>query len=105
MAIRLHHPVGKPEELFTLADAPAGAMWRARDLEHAHVGPDEMCWEIVLPDGSHWQPDVPPRGHTTAWRRTGTPPRLTCHPSIRAPGGWHGWLRDGMLEPCGDSLM
>lgn len=35
------------------------------------------------------------------WTVTGEAPRITVHPSIdtstRRPGGWHGWIRDGVI--------
>ncbi len=34
------------------------------------------------------------------WTVTGEPPNITVSPSIyfpHEPGGWHGWLRDGVL--------
>jgi hypothetical protein len=35
------------------------------------------------------------------WQVTGTPPRITVTPSIlHSRGGWHGWLRDGILTQC-----
>lgn len=44
-----------------------------------------------------------------AWRRTGeTIEKLTLSPSIRVNGGatgceWHGFIKNGMFEHCGDA--
>ncbi len=39
----------------------------------------------------------PPHGK---WDRTGKPPLITVSPSLNVNNEqWHGWLRDGVLEP------
>ena len=39
--------------------------------------------------------------HSVTWAATGdTFETLTLSPSIHAPGHWHGWLRNGVLESC-----
>lgn len=40
------------------------------------------------------------RGHFDCWTVTGVPPALTVSPSIDMTGRWHGWLRDGVLDPA-----
>lgn len=94
-------------EQFTLQDAPPGAMWFADWYDH-HKGPDGRTLEVRLPNGDDWIPDAP-SSSGTPWQRSGTPPLVTCSPSIAAgepgePGYYHGFLRGGVLEPCGDSL-
>jgi hypothetical protein len=31
------------------------------------------------------------------WTVTGEPPNITVSPSIDHPGGYHGWIRDGVI--------
>ena len=84
--------------------APAGAMWFADWMPHLK-GPDGRCLVVrcpASPDGSgvsDWMVDGPST-NAPGWTRTGEPPNVTASPSIfvRAPDGFHGWLRDGVLH-------
>lgn len=86
--------------------APAGAMWFADWMPHTK-GPDGRCLIVrcpARPDGTgvcDWMVDGPST-NGDGWTRTGTPPKVTAHPSIfvHAPSGFHGWLRDGVLVSC-----
>lgn len=89
--------------LFTLAQAPVGAMWFAPWLTSRHKGPDGRCLVVKTPGGD-WTVDGPAT-NGCGWTRTGTPPHITAHPSIgmlKPDGSWryHGWLRDGVLVPA-----
>ncbi len=61
---------------------------------------------IVLPNGSHWLIDSRFGGgpnderKPNGWVITGEVPNLTAMPSINhlGPGGYHGWLKDGVLS-------
>lgn len=82
--------------LFTLRDAPPGAMWDAQwAADHWH-GNDGRCLYVKLPDGSDWCVDGPAANSDTGWQRTGEPPRITATPSIDS-GGYHGFLQNGVL--------
>lgn len=81
----------------TTSDAPVGAMW-FRDIEGCWAGPDGRTL-IVRTPGGDWMPDAPSR-QGTPWTRSGTAPVITASPSILFPGGYHAWLRDGVLVPC-----
>jgi hypothetical protein len=62
-------------------------------------GPDGLCVCLKLPDGTEWVIDGPATNGPVGkpgWTRTGTPPRITVHPSILTPG-YHGVLTDGVL--------
>jgi hypothetical protein len=94
-------------ETFLLGQAPVGAMYFADWLvELGDVGPDGHCLIVITP-WAPWNVDggfqIPSPGK---WTRTGTPPKVTAHPSIgqgrRPDGSWtyHAWLRDGQLVPC-----
>lgn len=89
-------------ELTTTEDAPAGAMWYAPWAESFGKGPDGKALIVMLPDGTPWQVDSPATNSKTPWHREGKPPKVTASPSIRSPR-YHGFLRNGVLEPCGDS--
>lgn len=39
-------------------------------------------------------------GDNSWWQLSGPDERPTLHPSINAPGLWHGYLRDGQLVEC-----
>lgn len=76
-------------------------MWRLPDSDIEGL----EAWFIVLPNGAG--------GWTTTdtssirgskergprWTVTGTPPNITVSPSIDASPEWHGWIRDGVMEP------
>jgi len=83
-----------------LRDAEVGAMWFAPWYEDVWKGPDGRCL-IVMTPGGEWTVDGP-ANNGPGWRRSGTPPLVTAHPSIgfkNPDGSWryHGWLRDGYL--------
>ena len=86
-------------DLWLLSEVQAGAMWNADWLTDQYKGPDGLCLVVRTPggdwtiDGPSWHLGV--RG--PGWTRTGIPPRITVSPSILQPG-YHGWLRDGVLE-------
>jgi hypothetical protein len=96
-------------EVFTLSNAPLGAMWLADWYPEKHRGPDGLSLIVNTP-GGHWMVDQKaPDG--SGWTRTGTPPNVTANPSIlfhphryegdpEPHGGYHGWLRDGRLVEC-----
>lgn len=67
-------------------ELPAGAMFLSGPLLH-----------VKLPTNRFWCPDRPASNSGLPWQRTGTPPHVTCSPSIDCPSGYHGWLRDGVL--------
>jgi hypothetical protein len=50
---------GRDGQLFTLQDAPAGAMWNAEWFAHTEWsrGPDGLCLVVRLPNGGDWMPD------------------------------------------------
>ena len=85
-------------------DGPPGAMIRAtwRDYDDRPPG-----WVVFLPNGTYWSTNdrAAREGNTLGpyWDVTGTPPKITVSPSIddRSPARpWHGWIRDGMLDPA-----
>ena len=90
--------------------APVGSMIRATWCDN--TWPDNGCpaYRIELPNGNEWLSNQPSsrQGSTEKgpqWSVTGTPPKITVSPSIFCrPGGpksWHGFIRNGRLEPCG----
>lgn len=92
------------EEIITLQDAPAGAIWDASWWPDK--GADGKAWSVRLPDGSDWMSEggaanchcrkTATVAEHRCWTRTGVAPRLTVSPSIATPR-WHGYLRDGVL--------
>ncbi len=88
---------------FVLRDAPPGAMWYADWMAPNVVGPDGGCLVVQTAAGA-WTIDGP-ASSGGGWTRTGTPPFVTAHPSIRIGPGrgegggdrYHGWLRNGVL--------
>jgi hypothetical protein len=90
-------------EVTTIREAPAGAMWDSWWMPDAYRNKtDGLALILKLPGGHTWGVDGPSSSHKEAgaWTRTGTPPKLTASPSILVPGGYHGWLRDGVLVEC-----
>jgi hypothetical protein len=60
---------------------------------------------VVLPNGTHFCVDTmahdKDRGdYGEGWDVAGTPPALTVNPSINIVGSWHGFLRNGELDPA-----
>lgn len=102
--IRRLHRRSDNGELVTIDKAPPGAMWYA-DWYPNMKGPDGRTLVVRTPAGD-WIVDGPASNSNKPWTRTGTPPRVTAHPSIGmgedAKGRWtyHGWLRDGVLVEC-----
>lgn len=88
-----------------LGKAPDGSMWFA-DWMSAR-GPDDHCL-IVRTPGGDWPVDGKASNSDSGWTRTGTLPKITVSPSIgmgeKGSGRYfHAFLRNGFLEPCGDS--
>ena len=87
---------------------PPGAM-RLIDWD-SWKGPDGRTLIVTLPDSTDWRPDgiannaKNPDGtyKLPGWTRTGTPPLVTCTPSIKT-SRYHGFLTNGVLRACGDS--
>lgn len=78
-------------------ELPPGAMWRAPWMaEIGWRGPDGDCLVVKCPDGCEWVIDGPSENTKTPWTRTGTPPEVTCEPSIQTPN-YHGHLRAGVF--------
>lgn len=101
--------------LLTRHDLPAGAMWDAgeyyKDWDR-YKSPDGIIVVVKLPNGLEFMPDGPAtnRKEVPAWTRTGDPKlaNLTVQGSIASGKKgtskyYHGFLRNGILEPCGDS--
>lgn len=80
--------------------APPGAMIRADWYDEYSDRPGES-WLVILPDGGQWITTQQASGGGY-WEVTGTPSAITATPSIfhNAPHGWHGFIRDGMLQPA-----
>ncbi len=59
--------------------------------------PAETRLFITLPCGSAFPADG---HHETAdpWTVTGEPPTLTIAPSINVHGGWHGFIKNGVIS-------
>jgi len=83
-------------EVFTLREAPVGAMWDAFWLPWK--GSDGRSLVVMTPAGE-WSIDGPSESGGY-WTRTGEPPRISVQPSIHFPGKYHGWLTNGVLTPC-----
>jgi hypothetical protein len=85
-------------------DGIPGAMIRApwRDSEGR-----PPAWTVFLPNGAYWNTNDPSSGEGNKlgplWEVTGNAPLITVSPSIddRDPSRpWHGWIRNGILEPA-----
>lgn len=50
---------------------------------------------VMTPNGVEWCIDAW-SSNGIGWKVTGTPPKITCHPSIQV-SGYHGFLRDGVF--------
>jgi hypothetical protein len=112
------------EEMST-EGAPAGAIYRAPWLEDSvrHRGPDGKSYICIIPSKPDWSGrhswmmdgaasncDMPDDPVHKCWCRHGEAPVFTvdkvgntCRAgagSILSPGGWHGFLRDGVLVYC-----
>lgn len=91
---------------YTVREAPLGAMWNEPDCIGGSIGADGNCICVKTPggvwcvDGRSWKDG---KVHNERpWTRTGTPPKITVHPSIHIKGAdeqtiYHGWLREGVL--------
>ena len=79
--------------------APPGTMIRADWYDEWPFAQAGEPWLVVLPDGGIWI-TTQRASDGGYWNVTGTPPAITASPSIwhSPPGGWHGWIRDGVLE-------
>lgn len=89
-------------QLTTVRQAPVGAMWYAPWLTGMRASPvhkdqrgngPHLC--LKTPSGD-WDIDAPSL-NGNGWDRSGTPPAVTANPSILFTGGYHGWLREGIL--------
>lgn len=72
---------------------PIGTMWPAkRGDENGYcilLPGDVWWWTYQHPTGGgRWQITIPPEG----------PERMTVSPSINFSGGWHGFIRDGVIS-------
>lgn len=89
--------------LYTLRDAPIGAMWNAHWMVErrtspnsgqpgSYIGPDGRCLVVRLPDGHDWMVDGP-ASNGPGWSRRGEVPLIVATPSILSHnGGYHGYL-------------
>lgn len=79
-------------------EIPPGTMVRATWYDEHSQRPGES-WLVILPDGGQW---LTTQAATDGgyWEVTGTAPLITASPSIwhNQPHGWHGWIRNGVLE-------
>lgn len=93
-----------------------GDMWFAPDMADSHLMSAQFRrdWQgkrapiyVMLPNGvavcvdwHYWGRGLDNPGKD-GWTVTGDPPNLTVSPSLNinpdSPGGWHGFLRDGVL--------
>jgi hypothetical protein len=87
-------------DLYTLHNAPIGAMYNAHWLDKAtnKKATDGKCVVLKTPAGDWWIDG--PANNGPGWDRTGVPPFISCSPSIAIGGSHplHGWLRNGVLE-------
>lgn len=89
-------------ELYRLHEnVPPGATFLSTWIGQDDVGPDGVGLTIILPDGVEWSMDGK-ASDSGRWTRTGSFPTMTVSPSIKS-SRYHGFLRNGVLEPCGDS--
>ena len=105
--------------VFTLREAPAGAMWFADFYDQIYRPQLEHCLVVKLPCGTEWCVDGQANNCTIAddhrqerhhcWVITGTLPDITVGkggPTCAAgagsiaTGAYHGFLRAGYLEEC-----
>lgn len=91
-----------------------GAMWYEPDEDGREIPYGSPEWKSypleerlkghlhVMTPGGAWNMDVNASTASNGWRRCGTAPNITATPSINilGPGGWHGWLKDGLLIQC-----
>lgn len=90
--------------VFTLKDAPHGAMWFADWLTGHHRGNYHRTQRgdgphlIVKTPGGEWDIDAPSSNGPDGWTRTGEAPNITARPSIVMPNGYHAFLTAGVLE-------
>lgn len=110
-SLDLWHAVGTEGPVFTLRDAPAGAMWFADWMWRK--GPDGHALVVQTPTGE-WTIDgrasnctLPNDAEHHCWVRHGTPPEITVDKighTCAAGGGsimikdYHAFLRNGYLE-------
>lgn len=89
-------------ELFTIGRAPVGAMWDApwyAEHDFGRFGSDGFCLFVKTP-GGEWGIDCKSTDEGW-WTREGVVPHITATPSILIRnGGYHGWLKNGVLEDC-----
>lgn len=85
-------------------DLPGGAIreawWLGVAQGAAHRGPDGKAYLLRLPAGNiDWSIYGPASDSDMYWTITGTLPNITVSPSVNAEGIWHGWIKDGVMEP------
>jgi hypothetical protein len=95
-------------ERLTLRNRPIGAMWDAwwygpgLGSDSNPAKPDALNLMVYCPGGEWYVDGRSQQGGF--WSRSGDPKTgaVTANPSIwiDMPTGWHGWLRDGWLEPA-----
>ena len=75
-------------------DRPVGAVWPAEyDGESGYL--------VMLPGGDPWHTRMPSWQTKKRWTVTmpsGDPLHMTVSPSIDIEGGWHGWIKDGVIS-------
>jgi hypothetical protein len=100
-------------KLVTLGESDPGAMYMADWDWMTKSG--SIHWEkrgggphliVKLPGGHYWDVDSKSR-NGDGWTRSGEPPNVTANPSIGIYGAkegepwrYHGFLREGRLDPC-----
>ena len=109
----LYREVGTEGPIFTMRDAPAGAMWFADWLSAR--GPDGRNLVVMTP-GGEWMVDgrasnctMPQDREHRCWVRHGAAPQITVDKNGKTcaagagsiiVGNYHGFLRNGFLEEC-----
>lgn len=102
-------------KLYTLREAPEGAMWYSDWYPEEWRGPDGHSLVVKVPKDHDWLIDgvasnctKPGDKSHRCWIRHGVPPNITVDKNgntCSAGGGsiltpdWHGFLRNGVLEP------
>jgi Family of unknown function (DUF6527) len=87
--------------------AEPGDVWACSWESHYYIpGRPPFCWIVALPPVRGvdarccpWHTNERSSKQQQFWEVTGDRPRLTVSPSILidVEGGWHGWIRDGMM--------
>lgn len=92
------HIVDPPSEsptYYTYMDDP-GAMFRWPPFDKD----GRECWCISLPNRAGlWWTTYEASDNGAMWDVEGVAPLITVHPSIDAGQAWHGWIKDGVMNP------